>query len=424
MSFPTSESHPLSVPLSVPISVLMSVPMPARAMRVVLLASFFVLSHHAVAAGAEGPAQIPFWWSSSTPKAGDETPPPPPLGAPYFHDEANAPSGRAPNPDSPPNLDEVPNLDEALWARWAAKEAAYWKRLEEAVRKMWGRYTPPSQTVWVDYSDPLDAAGQVDFENGAVVIEAVVVTTDADPHATARHLIAKKAQEMTRRVGADGRAVLAGLFSRETLDAIDAGRLEPIMEALPFTGADGVKRYRFFARLSLAADHVHQRRERYREAIEVQARRHRVDPALVTAVMHTESAFNPLARSPTPAFGLMQLVPRFGAREAYAHLHGVSAALSPEYLYHPENNIELGVTYLARLEQIYFKDVRDPVKRRYLAICAYNWGPTAVRRAVRLDQANAMTPRDLYDTLQRRVPAETRDYLRRVETRRLLYGGS
>ncbi len=351
------------------------------------------------------------WWSSSTPRDTPARPEIPP-GPPYFGEGFDDPPPKKSNP-----------TDE-LMARWEAKEAAYWKRLADEVRRIWSDYRPSSQTVWVDYSDSRDTVSAVDFENGAVVIEAVVAASESDRDAVARHLISKKAQAMMGRRGPDGQVVLQGMFSPGTLNAIDSATLTQEAEEIAFTGGDGVKRYRYVVRLPLRSEHLSKRWERYRGDMVAAARRMGVDPALVAAVAHTESAFNPMARSPTPAFGLMQIVPRFAGREAYAQLHGVDVILPPGYLYQPKPNIDLGVAYLARLERVYFREVRDPVKRRFMVISAYNWGPTALRRAITPQQANAMTTADLYDTIQQRVPTETKNYLRLVEQRHRLYGGS
>lgn len=117
---------------------------------------------------------------------------------------------------------------------------------------------------------------------------------------------------------------------------------------------------------------------RYEDLIAHYAREHNVSPALVKAVIHAESAFNPKAKSRVGAQGLMQLMP------ATAKELGVRSPFDPE------QNIEGGVRYLAQMLRSFNQDVR-------LATAAYNAGPGTVRR-------------------YRGVPdyAETRAYVERV----------
>lgn len=99
----------------------------------------------------------------------------------------------------------------------------------------------------------------------------------------------------------------------------------------------------------------------YESLVREMARRHDVDPALVRAVIHAESAFNERAVSPKGAAGLMQLMPataaRFGVRDVFD----------------PEENIRGGVTYLAFLLRLFDGDQR-------LALAAYNAGEGAVKK--------------------------------------------
>ena len=98
----------------------------------------------------------------------------------------------------------------------------------------------------------------------------------------------------------------------------------------------------------------------YVQPIEEAAGYFGVDPALVRAVIHAESAFNKFAVSPKGARGLMQLMPST-ARE-----------LGVRNSFEPEDNIWGGVKYLSKLLQ--------RLGNESLAIAAYNAGEGPVRK--------------------------------------------
>lgn len=97
----------------------------------------------------------------------------------------------------------------------------------------------------------------------------------------------------------------------------------------------------------------------YQAEIAAAARQHGVDEAIVRAIIHAESAFNPNALSRVGAQGLMQLMPGT-AREV-----GVSNAFDPV------QNIGGGVRYLAMLLKRFNGNLT-------LAAAGYNAGPGAV----------------------------------------------
>lgn len=157
-----------------------------------------------------------------------------------------------------------------------------------------------------------------------------------------------------------------------------------------------------------------------------------IDPALIFGIIYQESRFNPHAVSSAGAYGMMQLVPKSGGIEAFRKAKGESIQPTREYLMDPENNIELGSTYLSMLLfDFWTKNVGNIPAREYCAISGYNTGPGNVARAFsgstkKLDvaqkKANSMRPDELFDYLRNNLPyMETRDYLMRVASARRHY---
>lgn len=117
----------------------------------------------------------------------------------------------------------------------------------------------------------------------------------------------------------------------------------------------------------------------YAAQVAAAAAEHGLPEALLHAVIHTESNYNPVAISGRGAIGLMQLMPDT-AREL-----GVADP------WDPTANIRGGARYLKRLMAMFDNDLQ-------LALAAYNAGPGAVLR-----QGRAIPPY-----------AETRQYVPRV----------
>ena len=98
----------------------------------------------------------------------------------------------------------------------------------------------------------------------------------------------------------------------------------------------------------------------YHQFIVNSARRHQLDPALVHAVVATESNYRANAVSRAGAMGLMQLMPATAQRFSVAD----------PFL--PEQNIEAGSRYLRWL--------LDEFESLQLALAAYNSGENTVKR--------------------------------------------
>ncbi len=101
-----------------------------------------------------------------------------------------------------------------------------------------------------------------------------------------------------------------------------------------------------------------------------------VNPYFLTAIMRTESSFDPDAVSPKDARGLMQIMPDTGewiAKQIYLNPY------HPDLLFDPETNIRLGAWYIANLEDEF-------AGNRIMVLAAYNGGRGNVRKWLEEDK--------------------------------------
>ena len=104
----------------------------------------------------------------------------------------------------------------------------------------------------------------------------------------------------------------------------------------------------------------HKKERRFHPIIIQEAKRYKVDPCLVKAIIMAESGYNPKAISKRGAKGLMQLMP------------STAEALGVEDIFNPEQNISGGIRYFKQLVKRFDGNVK-------LALAAYNAGSQKVR---------------------------------------------
>lgn len=351
-------------------------------------------------------------------------------------------------------LDQYARRTAAEFEAWAEADRRAFERFRTEVERTWGEYVGSTRKDWVEYGDGLASRSRVDFETGTVTVEAVANGGAEEVRANLQEAVAQvvvdrgassdypvqlpdgqvdapqplgQAPVLAGQVAAaDGTPVTpaaAGAFAREVVASGEV-RTEEVV------GDDGTHRLRAVVTFPLVPDHLRVRAETYRELVAAAAARFGLDPSLVFAVIHTESHFNPKARSPVPAYGLMQLVPTSGGREAYRHVHRKDEVLPPSYFYVPRQNIELGCGYLDYLRRRVFARVEDEEKARYCIVAAYNTGAGNVSRALTgktavsgaLPVIARMPAPRLYAHLTEKLPyEETRRYLAAVIDRMSLY---
>lgn len=136
------------------------------------------------------------------------------------------------------------------------------------------------------------------------------------------------------------------------------------------------------------------------------------EPALVLALARQESLFDPAARSPAGALGLMQLMP--GTAAAVARQQGLRVSRAA-LLADPGLNLRLGSAYLQR-QLVRFGG--EPA----LALAAYNAGPGRVAEWLEAhgDPRGGGRYR-LIDWIELIPFSETRNYVQRVLEGRIMY---
>ncbi len=335
------------------------------------------------------------------------------------------------------------------------KEEEAFAAFKKEMLDLWGDYKERTQKDWVEYKQTGRLRSSVDFEKGKARVEIIV----DDPNE-----VAKAKEEMKK-------ALLATFEDKGTEREFpmkkEEGKQKPVETPKPVAekpildkqlpvknaspkekealaeklanenvktkevkGADGNDRVVVFVDFDLAPDHLQTRAKEHEQVIHEFAKKNNVSPALVFAIVHTESYFNPLAKSPANAYGLMQVVPTSGGRDAYRRVHGKDGVPTAEYLFTTNKNVELGTAYMVILASNYFKGVSDETTREYLTICAYNTGAGNVAKAYNgtfnirkaIPDINKKSAEENYSHLIKNLPyKETQDYLKKVSDRKKMY---
>lgn len=322
--------------------------------------------------------------------------------------------------------------------------------LSGKVTKQWGKKETrlPGRKTYVKYNQRYQSRAIVDFERGTIQIEtleqnastslksAIIATllTPEDPASV--DVFSDKAVDLN----SNRPPFLLGLVlddsGREIRTQAAAARFAD--QRLQQTGSrlvqtdSGPKTLRYVD-FRMVANFEDQKAQKYLQTVRKYAKQYNISPSLILSVMRSESSFNPHAVSSAPAYGLMQLVPTSGGREAYRRARNQDKIPSPDYLFNPDNNIELGTAYLNVLTYQQLDDIADRTSRDYCVISAYNTGPSNVMRAFTsapssqrfsagLQKINSLSPPQVYQQLRSKLPyAETRNYLSTVNTNRKRY---
>jgi len=143
----------------------------------------------------------------------------------------------------------------------------------------------------------------------------------------------------------------------------------------------------------------------YWDLIVQESRARSLEPFQVAGLIRQETVFNPKARSPKNAYGLMQVLVPTG--RLTAKKYGVDRTVTADSLYEPRLNIQLGTAYL--------RDQIEKFGRIEYVAAAYNAGP------LKVPQWRATLPAEIDEWVEAVPFKETRGYIQGVVRNRLQY---
>lgn len=326
------------------------------------------------------------------------------------------------------------------------------------IGKQWGQDAKlPGKKAWVAYDEDLSSRAVVDYESGTYTLETLVdsdeevaqglqdITALSDKLLDAsdseldesdvllqaiEEEIAKENIAVKKQKSQDGEAALGVVLptaeikvAQQSLKAsgVSAAGVKSTVEAVP-----GSNKKKVSVTFEFANGFRHLLIEEYLDDLQRLADEYHLQVSTLLAIIETESSFNPRATSPTPAFGLMQIVPKTAGIDAYNHVFGENQVVSADYLYDELNNIVLGSAYFYLLENRYLKRITNTRSRFYCAVASYNIGVGNLARTFTGTKSlksavatiNRMSDQEVYDFLLARLSAEeTRNYLRKIVSR-------
>ncbi|QFR49187.1 DUF3393 domain-containing protein [Sulfurimonas lithotrophica] len=330
-----------------------------------------------------------------------------------------------------------------------SKAQVYYKKQVSYVRKKaapyWGEKAQVADKFnYVKYAKDFKARTIINFQNGVIRVE----TTDtANPLRTLKEVIASTllntqnpetvdlfSSRHTIHVGEpflfnrvkdhDGEPIRwVWRANRYAQHLIDTGLKKDAIKT-----STGVKK-RYYVTFKMKQDNYSNSSElNYASIVKKQAKRFGLEPALIFALIETESHFNQFATSAIPAYGLMQVVPHSAGRDAWEFLTQRPGQPTRNYLFDARNNIEMGSAYVHILFNRYLSDVKNPENRELCVIAAYNTGSGNVLRSfhknkdIAVSKINRLSPDALYKHLRQKLPyKETRDYIKKVTSAKKHY---
>ncbi len=349
---------------------------------------------------------------------------------------------------------------------FAAYKKAQMKAFEEykkEISKVWKDPKLSTKKEWVEYSPDKKTRTDVDFAKEEIIVETIA-KSEKEAQQKLKKALAKVVLIDTKRVQESDPLEKKLAKIKKPKGIVDKPvRAEPILAPVIFKSKPTMQNVKKFVnqhvtskkvevekskvphanvyrvKVQLPSNTTIKRSKIYEVRVRREAKKQNIPVPLVFAIMHSESSFNPRARSHIPAYGLMQIVPKTAGMDSYNYLYHKKRLVSGRYLYDSTNNITLGSAYLHILYYSYLRKIKNPESRLYCTIAAYNTGAGNIAYAFNryksnltrrqkykmkyaADDINALTPKEVYAKLMKDLRwDEPKHYLKKVSKRMAIY---
>ena len=326
----------------------------------------------------------------------------------------------------------------SLETEFEAYQAAYLREFEsykKDIEKEWDEARTSSPSTWVSYKDTKKSRTTLDYRENTIE-----VAIRADDNPTPEKVAELVSEAMTKPASeaieqdpilhkVNKQAIIIGDILMSGIVLKKEAISELVDQAKMLIDEDSKGEY-VKVTVQLPEKAKTARVRQFFPAVKKYSKEFKVEIPLVLAVIHTESAFNPLAQSHVPAFGLMQIVPNSAGKDVQKLIYKRNHAPSSSMLFKPDINIQHGCAYLHILNYRYLKSIKNKAAREHCCIAAYNTGAgnvaraftgkTNVRTAAKI--INRMSPDEVYLHLRKNLKyKEARDYVLRVNQHKSLY---
>jgi len=341
---------------------------------------------------------------------------------------------------------------------------------KKEIGAIWEEPKMSTKKTWVAYTKDKKTRTDVDFSKEIIVVETVA-TSPEEAKQKLQIALAKVVTVDTKTVQETDPLEKRLAKIKRPDGVVDAKvKAEPILSTVVFNKPPTKKSVRDYVNknitkekvkvvksnkikhakvysvsVKLPANSMVKRSKIYYDVIKSNSTKQKLPMPLVFAIMHSESNFNPRAKSHIPAFGLMQIVPKTAGIDSYNYLYKKKKLVTGSYLYDSTNNIKMGTAYLHILYYRYLRKIKNPDSRLYCAIAGYNTGTgniacafnsTTKKKGVTYcskkkgdynmnsaaPKINSMTPDQVYAKLMKDLRwDEPKHYLKKVSKRMSQY---